>query len=59
MGPFARALIEGTALLKLPLISLGIFLATFAIVAFRAWRMDRTLVHDLEQLPLHSEGKDP
>lgn len=52
MGPFARALIEGTELLKLPLVSLGIFLATFAMIAIRAFRMDRALVRDLEHLPL-------
>jgi hypothetical protein len=52
MGPFARALIEGTDLLRLPLVSLFIFALTFAAVALRARRMDPNQLRELAAMPL-------
>lgn len=52
MGTFARALLEGSSLLVMPLIALVIFVLTFAAITIRTLRMDRSLVGRLEGLPL-------
>lgn len=58
MGPFARALIEGSALLSLPLVSLTIFTLTFAAVVARALRAKPALIDELSRLPLEERSEE-
>lgn len=59
MSRLIGPMFAGSPLLLLPIVSLAIFFATFALVFIRTYRRDATEYSSIEKLPLDTEDNEP
>lgn len=59
MSRLIGPMFAGSPLLLLPIVSLAIFFATFALVLVRTYRRDAAEYSSIEKLPLDSEDEEP